>query len=414
MAFVPRKSRYDPTDLEHNPWWYTTGVRNSSLRNGWEGNPFVPTYGLPNCTCYAYGRWCEIQGVWGQVPYLRGASDGGKWYANAVAQNYSVGNTPALGSIVCYGNSPIAGRVGHVAVVEEIKSNGNIVISQSGYDKNNRTPSSPTYFWTSEVTPANNYCAPWVTSAKYKYSLQGFIYLPNQPAPTTSISDYVISAMIGNFWRESTLNPNIWEGQHAPVPFDTVPMGYGLAGFTNSSSQSMYLYQMYQWVTANGYQPYDGDGQLAFIFDEKHWNANNFYGQSAYNTFDEFIASTDNDIDALTKEFCEHWEVPNSQYEALADRQQNARKALQYITDHKNDNPAIYNWLDPTTYLNVYLSDTIYIGNDPPYDQITQIQNQVMCIYFWITNGVPTPPSPEPTPGKYHKMPLWMMLHYGL
>lgn len=81
-------------------------------------------YGMPNCTAYAWGRAYEILG---SKPSLSTGNAKEWWGYNA--GKYSSGQTPRLGSVVCWG-SPEGGGYGHVAVVEEI--NGDILtISES-------------------------------------------------------------------------------------------------------------------------------------------------------------------------------------------------------------------------------------------------------------------------------------------
>ena len=92
-------------------------------------NPFCGTWGPPtvyhNCTWYAYGRFSEILGKKANLP----TGNAGTWYGSC--HNYKKGKTPKLGAVACwsYGN----GGPGHVAIVEEIKPNGDIVVSQSKY-----------------------------------------------------------------------------------------------------------------------------------------------------------------------------------------------------------------------------------------------------------------------------------------
>ena len=142
-------------------------------------NPFYQSgYGLPNCTCYAWGRFYEISGVY---PSNLPTGNGGEWYPRAVQQGYyDVGDTPALGAVICYVST--TGGAGHVAIVEQINADGSFVISQSGYYRPiaSYPPDTEDYFWT-------NTCVAYNKKAHFisKYSLQVFIYNPEQPAPPT-------------------------------------------------------------------------------------------------------------------------------------------------------------------------------------------------------------------------------------
>lgn len=152
--FIPRTT---DAGMQGNPWWYSSG------------NIFYPNFGLPNCTCYAYGRWGEIRNEFANLP----GGDAGTWY-NSVT-GFEKGQTPKLGAIACY-HDPNGVRPGHVSVVEAIE-NGNISTSNSGWN-------GP-YFWYAEnLTPASGYRESWIIS--YGYVLQGFIYIDKDfgPGPT--------------------------------------------------------------------------------------------------------------------------------------------------------------------------------------------------------------------------------------
>lgn len=141
-------------------------------------------YGMPNCTCYAWGRLYELTGK--RYTNLHGNAE--EWWAAAEAAGLKTGQTPKLGAIICWraGNAKSnSDGAGHVAVVEQIKSNGDIVISQSAYTRNKAEYSAKT-FYTSTVTKASG----------YQYSsdrpLQGFIYCgieyDNAPEPTEQVN----------------------------------------------------------------------------------------------------------------------------------------------------------------------------------------------------------------------------------
>lgn len=129
-------------------------------------NPFYPTYQMPNCTCYAWGRFWEESGD-EHVPHLP-TGNAGTWLGKAVAAGYETGSEPALGAVACFGKR---GAAGHVAIVEQIMTNGDINCSNSGYYR----PVSTTnwhYFFMTTNKKSNNY-VPWSG-----YYFQGFIYNP--------------------------------------------------------------------------------------------------------------------------------------------------------------------------------------------------------------------------------------------
>lgn len=142
-------------------------------------NPFYQSgYGLPNCTCYAWGRFYEISDVYPSNLSLGNAEE---WYPSAVEQGYyETGSTPALGAVACY--SSTVGGAGHVAIVEQINKDSSFIISQSGYYRPIAVypPDTEDYFWIN-ICNANTKKASWMDN----YSFQGFIYNPEQPIPPT-------------------------------------------------------------------------------------------------------------------------------------------------------------------------------------------------------------------------------------
>ena len=91
-------------------------------------NPFYQYgWGMPNCTCYAWGRAYEILG---KAPNLSLYS-AYLWYGyNKDNKIYSYGTTPKLGAIACWVYA--SGTSGHVAVVEKIENN-TITFSNPAY-----------------------------------------------------------------------------------------------------------------------------------------------------------------------------------------------------------------------------------------------------------------------------------------
>lgn len=157
------KPRLDATGMYQSKYYYGDNIFDQS------------GYGLPNCTCYAWGRLYEISGV---RPHASLVGDGGQFYPNAVAGGYyEVGATPKLGAIICYGSS--SGGSGHVGVVEQINVDGSFVISQSGYYRPvaDYPPDTTNYFWTN-VCSGDSKMAGWMIG---RYVFQGFIYNPEEP-----------------------------------------------------------------------------------------------------------------------------------------------------------------------------------------------------------------------------------------
>lgn len=172
--FVPRLSLAYPPP---SPWFTPPG-------NWFAANGLAPDYGITypngNCTWYAYGRYAEVRNNFANLPL----GDAGTWYENATAfsrGDYSSGAQPQLGAIICFKDAvdPV-NKPGHLTVVEQINSDGTIVVSQSGYN----TIGGNTYFWTATVDRANDYRENWYTQDGRNYYCQGFIYNDNVSPPT--------------------------------------------------------------------------------------------------------------------------------------------------------------------------------------------------------------------------------------
>lgn len=111
---------------------------NSSNSYYYSSNPFYKSgYGMPNCTCYAYGRAYELLGT---EPSLSRGNAGYWWWYNKNSGIYSYGSTPKLGAIACWDRYDQ--DRGHVAVVEAIEGDS-VTISESHY--------SGTYFDTRTI-----------------------------------------------------------------------------------------------------------------------------------------------------------------------------------------------------------------------------------------------------------------------
>lgn len=113
-----------------------------------------------NCTAYAWGRRCELEG---DITELNpGAGNADDWFNDPKNQSiYRTGQTPEVGAVCCWDYGP--GSSGHVAIIEVINEDGSIVTSNSGY-------STRTLFYT-EI-----FANEQALRAKYKI-FQGYIYL---------------------------------------------------------------------------------------------------------------------------------------------------------------------------------------------------------------------------------------------
>lgn len=159
-VFTPRTTK----PKAGNKYYMTKGKGGYS--NAIQGKPTDPDCDvLSNCVGYAYGRFNEIGG-YGYCKYL----------APVNAENFiqyagglEVGQTPKLGACMVWRKGATLSNsdgAGHVAIVEKIISDTQIVTSESGY--NSSIP-----FWTKVRSKGNGN---W--GAGSGYTFLGFIYNP--------------------------------------------------------------------------------------------------------------------------------------------------------------------------------------------------------------------------------------------
>ena len=131
---------------------------------------------LPNCVGYAQGRLLEILGA--KAPNWKlPACNAEDWIDKAKENGLKTGMTPKLGAIAVFRAGAThngSDGAGHVVVVEEIKANGDIVVSQSAYGGSE--------WYLSTLTKASGY----IYSANRP--LEGFVYCGiefEQPIPAS-------------------------------------------------------------------------------------------------------------------------------------------------------------------------------------------------------------------------------------
>lgn len=125
MTYTPRTTRpangdkrwtkYAPKDGYYG---YNNQIYGSP--SAWAGSV------LANCTGYVHGRWMEL----GNTTTEYNLSNGHAKTYWGHDDGYARGQTPQLGAVLCMGG----GSAGHVAIVEEILDNGDIMCSESNYD----------------------------------------------------------------------------------------------------------------------------------------------------------------------------------------------------------------------------------------------------------------------------------------
>lgn len=211
-----------------------------------------------------------------------------------------------------------------------------------------------------------------------------------------SVSAHVVAAMCGCFWRESQVNPGVWESLQVMdwhYVYGTAGPnkgGFGLGQWTNTNGDpNGRLWRLHDWVTSNGYADGDGPGQCAYIIEEGHW-AGSSQTRGPYNTLDEFLSTDITDLSTLVWDFLANWEgVPGNAFEY---RLEKARQCLAYIKAHAGDDQSGYIWHSS----NSYSSEAESLTN-------------VMLIY-WFFQGYD--PGNDPLKHPRRGMPVWMMLKY--
>lgn len=173
MDFKKRTVVPQPTDKE---WIHISagGLSNAIKVNG--------NWTLPNCVGYVIGRIIENLGYLPKNTPNCNAEDWFGW----TKDGFKRGQTPKVGAAICWRRGKTfcsADGCGHVAMVEEVFENGDILISESAY----REPHGATNWFPNwrmkRLTKASNYY-------EYAgYTFQGFIYYSDAPvaaSPTQS------------------------------------------------------------------------------------------------------------------------------------------------------------------------------------------------------------------------------------
>lgn len=113
-----------------------------------------------NCTHYCYSRTSEILGKKSNLP----SSNAGGWVSKV--KGYATGLTPKLGAVAVWKKKGTLTNQGHVATVEEIKSNGDFKSTNSGWKSS--------LFYTKTYYKKDNYN--FYSNSGHLYIFQGFIY----------------------------------------------------------------------------------------------------------------------------------------------------------------------------------------------------------------------------------------------
>lgn len=159
MKFTPRLT--EPSENNKNYIHYTHGGYNTAIVIDKDTGSV-----LPNCVGYAQGRLLELIGK-NKVDWKLPACNAEDWFETAQKNGFKTGQIPKLGAIAVFRAGTThngSDGAGHVVVVEEIKANGDIVVSQSAY--------GGAKFYTTLLTKESGY-----KYADYRI-FEGFIYCP--------------------------------------------------------------------------------------------------------------------------------------------------------------------------------------------------------------------------------------------
>lgn len=257
-------------------------------------NPFYQSgYGMPNCTCYAWGRFYELSG---ERPTLS-LGNAENWYN--YNDGYERGKTPRLGAVIVWAKGAVGNSsdgAGHVAIVEQINPDGSIVTSNSAWrstnfymkthDNSYSNGSAYTFLgfiYNPVVFDDATYQVPepisknaWLTEAEMQNNAIYVYWYLNRKGWSLN----AISGMLGNMEVESKINPGIWQDLNA---------GYGPAyGIVQWDPWTKY----FDWCEERGLEPSKMDNNLDRILWELE-NGVQYYPTVNYpETFREFSVSS--------------------------------------------------------------------------------------------------------------------------
>lgn len=216
---------------------------------GWsnciKGNP-MQTHAnvLANCVGYASGRFNELIGLarnFNECRYTNLCCNAAGFIERAQEASLEIGNTPRVGSIMCWGGGN--GGCGHVAVVERVDSNSQVYTSESDYGGN-------AFF----NATRNNSNGRWGLGSSFYF--RGFIYQPED------VQTWIKGAEVApNVERDETktqikvIVPNL--NVRIEASTSSASIGYAHEGYYNileiynGNGYTWYRIAENQWVAYN-------------------------------------------------------------------------------------------------------------------------------------------------------------------
>lgn len=212
------------------------------------------------------------------------------------------------------------------------------------------------------TTGNENYTSSW--NRIFRYGQGG--------AESYGYSIYVVCALAGNAWRESHINPTLYQQNGS---------AFGMFQWDGTRRDALLT-----WLDEHGYEKDDPIGQMEYLVYEGDWIGT----YAGISSLDEFLNSQSTDITSLTEAFCNCWERPG--LPAMQERIDFALDAYDYIIQHAQDT-SISQWETLPMY---YLSRGQALKN-------------AVLMYRYYSNGG----GGGGTPGRKRKhIPVWMLIKY--
>lgn len=135
-----------------------------------------------------------------------------------------------------------------------------------------------------------------------------------------------VCGMLGNMWRESNVNPGVWQSYKV-----NYRMGYGLVQWTPATNVT-------NWLKQNGFPLDSGEGQCQRIIFEKE-NGLQYYKTKSYPlSFSQFASSTES-VEYLVRTFFANYERGKASSAAMDDRIKWGVYFYNYLKDGSTSDP---------------------------------------------------------------------------